>query len=314
MHTYSYSRYYNFNENDSGALLLICRERDMTVCVGLAVNDCLVFAADSASSIVQTTVDSEGNRTTGVINVYENGDKVYNLYRGLPICAMTCGMGNIGSASIGTLVKKLRKSLETNSCSDFDKENYNLEGVAKLTRDFFWDTYQKADNRSPDSSFEFWVGGYSSDENSSHEVWKIKIENDSCDDSPEKITDNGSASLFFGGQPLPIHRLIFGVDPNFEAYLCSIGFKKEDAYRLGTDIRNHFSSELFINSMPVKDAIDLATYLVDLTKSYFRFSPGADIVGGETDVAVVTRYEGFKWIKRKYFYSRELNRLETGHV
>jgi hypothetical protein len=67
-------------------------------------------------------------------------------------------------------------------------------------------------------------------------------------------------------------------------------------------------------TMPIRDAIELADFLVETTKRYFRFLPGADIVGGDTDIAVVTRYEGFKWIKRKYFYPQSLNPLETDHV
>lgn len=42
--------------------------------------------------------------------------------------------------------------------------------------------------------------------------------------------------------------------------------------------------------------------------------PDAVTVGGELDVATVTKHEGFKWINRKHYYSRELNPLETDHA
>ena len=80
----------------------------MTVCVGVAVHDCLVFAADSASTLVETDL-STGQ--TAVWNVYRHGNKVFNLHRRLPIVAMTCGIGNIGSASIGMLAKDIRLRL-----------------------------------------------------------------------------------------------------------------------------------------------------------------------------------------------------------
>jgi hypothetical protein len=38
-----------------------------------------------------------------VANVYRHGNKVFNLCRGLPICAMTAGMGSIGRAPIHAL-------------------------------------------------------------------------------------------------------------------------------------------------------------------------------------------------------------------
>jgi hypothetical protein len=74
------------------------------------------------------------------------------------------------------------------------------------------------------------------------------------------------------------------------------------------------TSQLCLPTMPVQDAIELAEYLVETTKGYYRFLPGADIVGGDTDIAVVTRHEGFKWIKRKHYYPAHLNPLETDHA
>ena len=60
-----------------------------------------------------------------------------------------------------------------------------------------------------------------------------------------------------------------------------------------------FQTPLVNTSMPVQDAIDLAEFLVDMTKRYVAFLPGADTVGGETDIATVTKYEGFRWIRRQ---------------
>ncbi len=51
----------------------------MTICVAVKVHDCLVFASDSALSLVQ------GGET---VNVYSHGNKVFNLVKGLPVCAM----------------------------------------------------------------------------------------------------------------------------------------------------------------------------------------------------------------------------------
>ncbi len=64
----------------------------VTICVGVQVNDCLVFAADSAVTLSYGTAPNG----TEIINVLRHGHKVFNLHRDLPICAMTCGLGNIG--------------------------------------------------------------------------------------------------------------------------------------------------------------------------------------------------------------------------
>jgi hypothetical protein len=67
------------------------------------------------------------------------------------------------------------------------------------------------------------------------------------------------------------------------------------------------NTPLWIPPMPIQDAIDLAEFLVDLTIKWKRFTPGAPTVGGPIEIAAITKHEGFKWIRRKHYYSRDLN-------
>ena len=61
----------------------------MTVCVAVKVHDCIVFAADSASSL--SALNGAGEQV--IVNIYQNGNKVFNLRKDLPIAAMTAGIG-----------------------------------------------------------------------------------------------------------------------------------------------------------------------------------------------------------------------------
>ena len=104
----------------------------MTVCVGVAVHDCLVFAADSASTVVDSDPTTGQSR---VLNVYRHGNKVFNLHRKLPVVAMTCGIGNLGAASIGTLAKDLRQRLMNGDAQwKVDVDSYSIDDVAKKAR------------------------------------------------------------------------------------------------------------------------------------------------------------------------------------
>ena len=285
----------------------------MTVCVGVAVNDCLVFASDSASSLVNTDPVTGKSQ---IVNVFAHGEKVYKLYKHLPLVAMTCGMGNIGSDSIATLAKDLRRRMMGNDPAwHINKVGYTVEEVAVKARElFFEERYQALIPQPPaPHSFEFWIGGYSSDFSSGHEVWKIGIQNGNCP-PPEKVLGDGNSGVFYGGQPGPINRLIVGFDQRLREVLTSGGVDQAMAGQIEGFLRQQLESPLVSPSMPVRDAIDLADFLVETTKRYFRFLPGADIVGGDTDIAVVTKYEGFKWIRRKHFYPAALNPLETGHA
>jgi len=72
-----------------------------------------VLAADSAATLSMQlppgVVIPGGAPMVG--NVYDNANKIFNLVKGQPIGCITFGSGNIGSASIGTLIKDLRKEL-----------------------------------------------------------------------------------------------------------------------------------------------------------------------------------------------------------
>ena len=81
-----------------------------------------------------------------------------------------------------------------------------------------------------------------------------------------------------------------------------------------SDLQRKIYMPLVHSSMPVQDAINLADFLVDVTKRYVSFLPLANVVGGDTDIATVTKYEGFKWIKRKHYYHEHLNRRDTDHA
>ena len=52
-------------------------------------------------------------------------------------------------------------------------------------------------------------------------------------------------------------------------------------------------------SFSLKDAIDYAEFLINTTASYQRFANMIPTVGGAVDIALITNYSNFKWIKSK---------------
>lgn len=54
-------------------------------------------------------------------------------------------------------------------------------------------------------------------------------------------------------------------------------------------------------AMPTQDAVELALFLAETQKLFARFSAGSNVVTEEPNVATITKHEGFKWIKRKYY-------------
>lgn len=68
------------------------------------------------------------------------------------------------------------------------------------------------------------------------------------------------------------------------------------------------------NSMTLADAIDYARFLVDATSDYHRFAEMVPTVGGHTDVAVITKWIGFRFVDRKKLLGDETARLNIGKI
>lgn len=280
----------------------------MTICVAVQVNDCLVFAADSAVTL------SYGMGPDGreIINVLPHGNKVFNLHRDLPICAMTCGLGNIGNESITTLAKDFRILLMSeNHEYRLDPDKYSIEEVAIKARKFLFETKFAALTERPKAELSFYIGGYSSGEQMP-ERWLVKIQSEAnTSPAPECLGKTGG--LAWGGQPDAIYRLVMGAGLNHAEALAESGLTPEQVKSASACLLKNLQAPFLHGAMPVQDAIDFADFLVETTKRFVRFLPGADTVGGDTDIAVVTKHEGFKWVRRKHYFSSMLNPLEVSY-
>lgn len=62
-----------------------------------------------------------------------------------------------------------------------------------------------------------------------------------------------------------------------------------------------------VAALPKDQLADMAEALVSLTSFKRRVTPEAETVGGAIDVAVVSKGDGFIWIKRKHYFKGDLN-------
>ncbi len=59
--------------------------------------------------------------------------------------------------------------------------------------------------------------------------------------------------------------------------------------------------------MPKDELAEMAETLVNLTAFKRRMSPTPESVGGPVDVAILSKGDGFVWVKRKHYFQSELN-------
>jgi hypothetical protein len=280
----------------------------MTICVGVQVNDCLVFAADSAVTLIYGP-DANG---TDIVNVLPHGNKVFNLHRSLPICAMTCGLGNIGMESISTLAKDLRSLLmDDESAYSVDPDSYTIEKVALAAREFLFEEKFLKLTDKPKQELNFYVGGYSSG-SATPERWLIQIDGATVKCDPP-VCYGKEPGISWGGQPEAINRLVRGLPLDATTPLKAAGLDSAQIQAVMKAFETNCQLAVLHSAMPVQDAIDFTDFLVETTKRLVRFLPGADTVGGDTDICVVTKHEGFKWVRRKHYFSTALNPSEVSY-
>ena len=98
---------------------------------------------------------------------------------------------------------------------------------------------------------------------------------------------------------------------DLKKHLKEIGQKEFNKYR---EKLLEYRTEHYINpvmkvvhGLPKDELAAMAETLISLTSFKRRVSMEEETVGGPIDVAVISKGDGFVWIKRKHYFQRELN-------
>jgi len=280
----------------------------MTIAISIKVNDGVVLAADSAGSLI-----AQVNNTPTVVQVYNNANKILNLRKGLPVGAMFWGAGSIGKASISTLLKDLRVRFTgpdpEHADWHLDPQAYTIEHVAQKVREFLVDEHYTP-------AFAAWpqkplmgviIAGYSAGSAMADE-YKIEIDQAGVCTGPVLVRANSDCGSFWAGEPEAIARLLQGYSGGLPSLLdTQLGLAAGTVAAALAQLQPQLASQVLNDAMPIKDAIDVAEFLVELTSKSSRYTPGAATVGGPVEIAAITKHEGFKWVKRKYYFTQDLN-------
>lgn len=273
--------------------------RPVTFAVMVKVHDGLVLATDSATTV---------QLPNALPQVYNNADKIFNLHRELPVAAMTWGLGHVGSASISTVAKDLRRRLMGQD-KDFegwklDVGNYAIRNVADRVSEIFHGRLKAESQPFPAGCLGMLVAGYSANAAQS-EAWSLLLDGQADDPpAPVEVANHDAAGWLAWAVTRAVHRLFMGYDQE----LLNALTQALPAQHHGT-VANVLQAQALqpvFPQMPFPDAIDLARFLVQVKEGFAHFLLGPAIVGGPIEVAGVNRHEGFKWINRKHYYSLEL--------
>jgi len=226
------------------------------------------------------------------------------------------GLGGLDGRSIASLAKDLRARFAGNDPTwKLDEATYTMHWVAERVRTFFFDEYylkefprrSKDANGHPIDKWEpmgFFLAGFSANADHS-EIWTVEIDASGNCPAPVQVFDQPNSGVaVWAGAPEALNRLFRGCASQVYGGLVNAGISPAE---LDEFLGSLPMEPLIQSAMPLQDAIDLVKYMVDVTVGFVRFIPGPPTVAEPTDVAAITKHEGFRWVRRKHYFSQALN-------
>lgn len=219
----------------------------------------------------------------------------------------TYGSGGIGSASVSTLSKDLRRRFAGDDPAfvewKLDPATYTMKDAADRARTFLFELAQASGSSI---ALTYWVFGYSAGR-PLPEIWSTTINGADCEPA-FALQDEAGFGPNWAGAEEALDWLIFGRTRAIVDAAAKQGMDVNAAVEVVKKMGPDLYEMLVMPAMPIQDAIDLARFMVETTIGFSKFSISRPkTVGGPIEIAVITKHEGFRWIARKHFYSRELN-------
>ena len=230
-----------------------------------------------------TTISRLGeNGSVQPIKSYEHAQKLHELSDHIAVA--TWGTGNLGTRSVRSFIAEYARELQ-------------LKGVEQKVRDAaaglleFLNTAYKECWPEHGPAMGVMVCGYSPG-NELPETWEFNPE--ILDLKPLRgSSDSGMFGASWRGVGNPFTRLYVGVDPKLHAELLSL-LGKETLAKLISKVKIPF----VLDGMPIQEAVDFVTFILQTTVNTAKFSPGVQSCGGPLWVATITKDSGFSWVQR----------------
>jgi hypothetical protein len=218
---------------------------------------------------------------TGFIKSYANARKLFQL-GDLPIGVMTYGLGNIGNRSIEGVVRDFCRQLP---------EDRGVQAVTDALHTFVAPQYAaQFPGGAGTQALGFYVAGYSPDAVLAEEFEFIFP----VDQAPRVVRPQDQLGISWRGIDAPAATLLRGISPGFRHALVAKGMPDSDLEQLS---QQHGMS-IALAGMPLQDAIDLATYVLDLTIGWARFQIGPDTCSRPLQVAAVLDEPRWQWLAK----------------
>jgi hypothetical protein len=253
----------------------------------------LVLAADS-----RVTLNTEQQLLDGTKQLlptyFDNAIKLMQLQDN-NIGIVTYGMGAIGQHQ-PRMAHGYIPEFEAHLAEVVPGEEVlSVERVAAELAAFFAERWGAADMGEGAEPMAFLVAGYDDGE-AYGRVYEVSVPN--ALEPQEQFRDE--FSIVWRGQPYLLERLLNGTAPRaIDIAKDALGLSDEQVSVLAGRWQQELALPIPIPFLPLQDAVDLATFLVDMTATVMTWTVGIQGVGGQVDVATITRTNGFSAVETK---------------
>jgi hypothetical protein len=266
----------------------------MSVAVAITVNDGVVMATDSA----QLAKDGAGR-----VNIHYQKRKLFPLHDSLPLGLATVGINRIAGVSVGSLCFELKqlfsgKRKRDGESWELDPATYAVKDVVDRVKEYLFDGYYlPAFDKLPDkSSLTVHIGGVSAGakfpEFAEMEFLGQHVK------GPNLVNGSTAGHITLSGTTEACHRLVMGYSPGMGGLLEQTGLKPDEVREFLNKAKVALFPHILDGAMPLAEAADVARFLVETEIRFSTLTPDPDVVGGEVQLAVISREHGFKWLSR----------------
>ncbi|MGO8718833.1 MAG: hypothetical protein ACLQMO_06405 [Acidobacteriaceae bacterium] len=263
----------------------------------------IVLAADSRVTLMGATAQPQGNLPAGVQvavpATFDNATKLLSVKSQTHVGAITYGQAAIGQQSPRTA-----SSFLPEFAAEIGEVRLSVREFAGKLGEFFlgqWTTAGMPTNLPPLTDMFFIVGGY--DEGAPYgRLFQLNIPH-----SPQPQEVFAGATEFgatWGGQKEITDRLLIGFDPNVPTLVQDLLNIPQTQRRpnLEQELKQRVLTPIPWPFLPLQDCVDLSIFIVRTTITFQQWLVGIRGVGGNVDVATITRAEGFTPIQMKRIF------------
>jgi hypothetical protein len=179
----------------------------------------------------------------------------------------------------------------------------SVEDFATRLSDFFLDQWNARKGGTGDA-MEFIVAGYDEDA----PYGRLFVSAIPIAPKPvEKLVDD--FGIQWGGQSEITSRILNGCDNNtFELIFNKFAVPAGERSALAGEVHNASGAKIPYQFLPLQDCVDLSVLLIRSTAQILDYQVGIRGVGGNIDVATITRREGFQYVQRKEIRGERLQK------